>query len=106
MKMSDVLDLPLRVDGVSLADKDGIQVSEWGFEGDTLNAAAVNAINSHDALVELSKELVDVLQHANLGFSALLEQGSCGDMFTAVALTQDRIVLTLNKAKELLKEQG
>jgi hypothetical protein len=77
IKMSDVFDLPLVVDGNTLAESTGGQHS--GFFSHRQDNAAANAINSHDALIEHNKALKAALEglccspHTRLTKHVLLE---------------------------------
>ncbi len=57
MKMSNVFKVPFIYAGTHFEDMNGNCLRLDDFDK---TQAAVQAINSHDALVELSKELIDV----------------------------------------------
>ena len=62
MKMSEEFDLPLRAEGDIYSS--GSEIYIGSFESNDFDKAAVHAINNHDALVELNKELVKALDFA------------------------------------------
>lgn len=100
MKMSDVFDLPFTADTEfqSIYDASGLPLPD--FESVEKDKAVVQAINSHDALVELSKELVEAVRELKSIALAL-----CDDGYNYSPVVNEATLL-LNKAKELLKEQG
>lgn len=68
IRMSDVFSLPLDATYDNLQDANGYEVA--CFEITIQDEAAANAINSHDALVEQNKALMDALSKiAGIGSS-------------------------------------
>lgn len=103
MKMSDVFDLPFTAgtEFQEIYDASGDPLPD--FESVEKDKAVVQAINSHDALVDLSKELMDVLVDA----ASSPHKTHMGGVDIALnPHTADKIIAALNKAEELLKEQG
>ena len=99
MKMSDVFDLPFTADAEfqSVCDASGEPLPD--FESVEKDRAVVQAINSHDALVELNKELVEAVRELKRIALALCDDGY---NYSPIANEATRL---LTKAKELLKEQ-
>lgn len=49
-------------------------------------------------LIAAAPELLEALKTSKLFFEAMIEEQRCGDMFTAAALTLDKITHVINKA--------
>ena len=65
LKMADVFQLPIsdevyRVDFAVISESDGRVIGGFGIEG--MSSHAVHAINSHDELVQMNKDLLAALE--------------------------------------------
>ena len=87
MKMSDVFNLPLKVDGSTVYDlrpsmwlgepsvennySFGVQNTKAGdIERDATALIIAECVNQHDALTQLNRELVELIAEMNEGYSA------------------------------------
>ena len=87
MKMSDVFNLPLKVDGSTVYDlrpsmwlgepsvennySFGVQNTKAGdIERDATALIIAECVNQHDALTQLNRELVELITEMNEGYSA------------------------------------
>lgn len=108
MKMSNVFDLPFTADAEfqSIYDASGEPLPD--FESVEKDRAVVQAINSHDILVALNKELVEALEHS-YGVIVNMMMAHNDNHLEDDKIHLDSLHLShnlINKAKELLKEHG
>jgi hypothetical protein len=99
MKMSEVFNLPLTSDYDTVSDRSMRDLAT--FDTCREDEAAVHAINQHDALTQLNKELVEALERVvkwnELSLKTICDIGSNGarDYYRGIAEE------ALAKAKEL-----
>lgn len=89
MKMSDVFSLPLEYAGLMYLDQKN-RVYGTGDFG--MDSAAAHAINQHDALTQLNKELVEALERV-----ITTQSGDPDDGYYMVNIAENAI----KRAKEL-----